>query len=148
MAPSCVSQGRSGQAAVGPVSLPVADFALAPVRLPGRSSHASLSAAAGEVDREVPAISLREVHRREVRSQTGPEDGASGPIHVIPLPAASLLPSCCSPFWRLPGLPPRRELPQTCRWHPHHSLSPDQRKEDQREVCVVLWKPNLREQRG
>lgn len=36
-----------------------------------------------------------------------------------------------------PGLPLWRALPQMCRWHPHHSLSPKQREEDQREVCVV-----------
>lgn len=64
-----MSQGRSGQTAVGPVSFPVADFVLAPIRLPGQSSHASLRAAAGEVDGEVPFISLKEVHWREVRSQ-------------------------------------------------------------------------------
>lgn len=72
LSPSRVSQGRPVQAAVGPVSFPVADFILAPVRLPGRRSHASLRAGAGEIDREVSVISLKEVQWREVRSQTGP----------------------------------------------------------------------------
>lgn len=81
-----------------PHFIPVADFALVPIHLPGQSSHASLRVAAGEVDREVPVISLKEVNWREVRLLTGPEAGALGPIHVILLPAAFLLPSCCSPF--------------------------------------------------
>lgn len=106
LSPSRVSQGRPVQAAVGPVSFPVADFILAPVRLPGRRSHASLRAGAGEIDREVSVISLKEVQWREVRSQTGPQACALGPIPVIPLPAAWLLPSCCSRFRQQHRLPP------------------------------------------
>lgn len=127
---------ESGQVRPGcswPVSFPVADFILAPVRLPCQHSQAPLRAEAGEVDREVSVTSLKEVQWREVRSQTGPQACALGPTHVSPLPATSLLPSCGSRFQWLYPTPTVKSAPSDIWVAPPYSHSPDQRV----PICVV-----------